>query len=285
MKEEKKPSAKTLKIGNKIFDTSRTHVMGIINITPDSFSDGGKFFSFSDALNQAEKMVGDGAGIIDIGGQSTRPGYAEITAEEEAARILPVVAAVKKSFDIPVSVDTYFSAVAEAALAAGADMINDIWGLKRDKKMAEVIAKNGAACCLMHNDTAEADYTADPCALITKIKNDLIDSVSLAKSAGIADNKIILDIGIGFAKTYEGNLTVLANLKEFAALGYPLLLGASRKSVVGLATGLPASERLEGTLATTAVAVLAGCAFVRVHDVKENVRVIKMIEEIKKWMQ
>lgn len=250
--------------------------MGILNVTPDSFSDGGKFCRESDALFHAEQMLSDGADIIDIGGQSTRPGYKEISADEEAERVLSVVAALKKLGAV-VSVDTYFSKVAEAAIAEGADLINDVWGLRRDSRMAEVIAKGGAACCLMHNGE-NTNANAD---IIKEVNRGFAESVVLAKKAGIGAEKIILDPGIGFAKTHGQNLECLANLNEFHASGFPLLLGASRKSVVGQVLDLPSGERLEGTLVTTVFAVLAGYAFVRVHDVKENARVIKMTEAIK----
>ena len=244
--------------------------MGILNVTPDSFSDGGKFNQIDAALKHAEEMIRDGADVIDIGGESTRPwGYTKISDEEETGRVVPVIEAVKKEFGIPISVDTYKSGVAEAAAQAGADLINDIWGLKYDPHMSEVIAKSGLACCLMHN----RDNTED-------MKQDLRETIALAKAAGIADDKIILDPGVGFAKSYENNLEVIRRLKEFNELKYPVLLGTSRKSVIGLTLDLPAAERVEGTIVTTVMAVEAGCMFVRVHDVKENHRAIQMAEAI-----
>lgn len=252
--------------------------MGILNITPDSFSDGGKFFSIDDALFRAEQMIKEGADIIDIGGQSTRPGHIPVSAEEEIERVLPVLSALKKRFDTPISVDTYYSAVAEAAAREGAGFINDIWGLKFDSNMAGVIAKHKVACCLMYNkdDTVYEN-------LIEETKKGLLSSADVALKAGISPEQIVLDPGIGFGKTQEQNLECLARLGEFCDLGFPMLLGASRKSVVGNVLGLPVGERLEGTLATTVLAIQAGYAFVRVHDIKENARVIKMTEEIKKW--
>lgn len=265
-----------MRIGSRDFATTgHTYIMGILNVTPDSFSDGGKFNQIDAALKHAEEMIRDGADVIDIGGESTRPGYTKISDEEETDRVVPVIEAVKKEFEIPISVDTYKSGVAEAAAQAGADLINDIWGLKYDARMAEVIAKSGLACCLMHNrDNAEyRNFMED-------MKQDLRETIALAKAAGIADDKIILDPGVGFAKSYENNLEVIRRLKEFNELKYPVLLGTSRKSVIGLTLDLPAAERVEGTIVTTVMAVEAGCMFVRVHDVKENHRAIQMAEAI-----
>ena len=265
-----------MRIGSRDFATTgHTYIMGILNVTPDSFSDGGKFNQIDAALKHAEEMIRDGADVIDIGGESTRPGYTKISDEEETGRGVPVIEAVKKEFEIPISVDTYKSGVAEAAAQAGADLINDIWGLKYDARMAEVIAKSGLACCLMHNrdNTEYRNFMED-------VKQDLRETIALAKAAGIADDKIILDPGVGFAKSYENNLEVIRRLKEFNELKYPVLLGTSRKSVIGLTIDLPAAERVEGTIVTTVMAVEAGCMFVRVHDVKENHRAIQMAEAI-----
>ena len=266
-----------MRIGSRDFATTgHTYIMGILNVTPDSFSDGGKFNQIDAALKHAEEMIRDGADVIDIGGESTRPwGYTKISDEEETGRVVPVIEAVKKEFGIPISVDTYKSGVAEAAAQAGADLINDIWGLKYDQHMSEVIAKSGLACCLMHNrdNTEYRNFMED-------MKQDLRETIALAKAAGIADDKIILDPGVGFAKSYENNLEVIRRLKEFNELKYPVLLGTSRKSVIGLTLDLPAAERVEGTIVTTVMAVEAGCMFVRVHDVKENHRAIQMAEAI-----
>lgn len=265
-----------MRIGSRDFATTgHTYIMGILNVTPDSFSDGGKFDQIDAALKHAEEMIRDGADVIDIGGESTRPGYTKISDEEEIDRVVPVIEAVKKEFEIPISVDTYKSRVAEAAAQAGADLINDIWGLKYDPHMAEVIAKSGLACCLMHNrdNTEYRNFMED-------VKQDLRETIVLAKAAKIADDKIILDPGVGFAKSYENNLEVIRRLKEFNELKYPVLLGTSRKSVIGLTLDLPAAERVEGTIVTTVMAVEAGCMFVRVHDVKENHRAIQMAEAI-----
>ena len=265
-----------MRIGSRDFATTgHTYIMGILNVTPDSFSDGGKFNQIDAALKHAEEMIGDGADVIDIGGESTRPGYTKISDEEEIDRVVPVIEAVKKEFEIPISVDTYKSGVAETAAEAGADLINDIWGLKYDAHMAEVIAKSGLACCLMHNrDNAEyRNFMED-------MKQDLRETIALAKAAGVADDKIILDPGVGFAKSYENNLEAIRSLEELKELKYPVLLGTSRKSVIGLTLDLPAAERVEGTIVTTVMAVEAGCMFVRVHDVKENHRAIQMAEAI-----
>ncbi len=263
--------------GHRFLRQGKTYVMGILNVTPDSFSDGGKWTNRDAALRHVERMIQEGADIIDVGGESTRPGYTQLSDEEEIRRIVPVIAEIKTRFNMPVSLDTYKSRVAEAGIAAGADMINDIWGLKYEGDMAEVIAKNNIPCCLMHNKD-RADYGN----LVEDMKADLTESVQIAKRAGILEERIILDPGIGFAKTYEDNLRVLNVMEEFQTLGYPLLLGCSRKSVIGLTLDLPAEERLEGTLVTTTMAVMKGISFVRVHDVKENVRAVRMAEAVLK---
>jgi len=263
-------------IGGREFDTeNRCYIMGILNVTPDSFSDGGSWDSFDNALRHTEQMVASGADIIDIGGESTRPGHTVIPDSEEIDRVLPVIEALKSRFDVPISIDTYKSTVADAALRAGVALVNDIWGLKHDPKMADVIQKSGAACCLMHNRD-NMDYSD----FMPDLLSDLSESVSLAREAGIADDKIILDPGIGFAKTYEMNLEAIGNLHMLHELGYPVLLGASRKSVVGKTLDLPVTERVEGTLATTVVGIMRGCAFVRVHDIMETRRAVVMTEAI-----
>lgn len=267
-----------MKIGNRDFlEQGKTYVMGILNMTPDSFSDGGKWNETDRALKRVEQMLKEGMDVLDIGGESTRPGYTLISDEEEIARVVPIIRAVKKHFDVPVSLDTYKAGVAQAGIEAGADLINDIWGLKYDGKMAEVIAKGQVCCCLMHNrkDRDYKDFMQD-------LGADLADCIYLAKKAGIEEEKIILDPGVGFAKTYEQNLEVIASLSQLKVLGFPLLLGSSRKSVIGLTLNLPAEQRLEGTLVTTVYAVLQGCMFVRVHDIKENVRAIRMAEALRR---
>ena len=265
-----------MQMGKYKFDTDKhCYVMGILNVTPDSFSDGGKWNDMDRAMEHAAQMIEDGATIIDVGGESTRPGYTMISDEEEISRVVPIIRELKKRFDVAVSIDTYKSTVARAAVEAGADMVNDIWGLKYDEKMADVIAKTGAACCLMHN-RKEADYTD----FMPDMLNDLKETIAIAKKAGIADDKICLDPGVGFGKTYENNLEAIHHVDQLLTLGYPVLLGTSRKSVIGLTLDLPASERMEGTVATSVIGVMKGCAFVRVHDVKENARAIRMTEAI-----
>lgn len=267
-----------MKIGNREFDVkNHTYIMGILNVTPDSFSDGGKFNEMDKALYHVEEMLSQGMDILDIGGESTRPGYTLLPDEVETERVVPVIEAVKSRFDVPVSLDTYKSKVALAGIKAGADLLNDIWGLKYDDKIADVISNSGLPCCLMHN-RKKADYRN----FMEDVAADLAETIRLAGKAGIADDKIILDPGVGFGKTYENNLEIINSLEQLKAFGYPLLLGASRKSVIGLTLDLPASERVEGTLVTTVFGVLKGCAFVRVHDIKENVRAVKMAEAILK---
>ena len=263
-------------IGNRVFDAEhRTYIMGILNVTPDSFSDGGKFNQMDAALYHAEEMIRDGADIVDVGGESTRPGHTVISDDEEIFRVAPVIEAIKSRFDIPVSIDTYKGKVTEAALKAGADLVNDIWGFKFDHKVAELTAQYGAACCLMHNrsEPTYQDYLNDVVA-------DLKECVRIAKDVGISDDKIILDPGVGFGKTYQMNLEIINHVDVLHSLGFPILLGTSRKSVIGQTLNLPTDQRVEGTLATTVVGVLKGCAFVRVHDIKENKRVIQMTEAI-----
>ena len=265
-----------MRIGSREFKTTgHTYVMGILNVTPDSFSDGGKWNDRDKALKRVEEMLQEGADIIDIGGESTRPGYVMISEEEEINRVAPVIEAVKADFDVPVSLDTYKGKVAEAGIAAGANLINDIWGLKHDDKIAGVISKNGLPCCLMHN-RKDTDYGS----FLEDVAADLSESMRLAEQAGIHRDKIILDPGVGFAKSYEQNLEIINHLESLNKLGCPILLGCSRKSVVGLTLDLPADQRVEGTLVTTVLGVMKGCMFVRVHDVKENVRAIRMTEAI-----
>ena len=265
-----------MRIGSREFDKKHhTYIMGILNVTPDSFSDGGRFNHIEAAIKHAGEMIAEGADVIDVGGESTRPGYTKISDEEEISRVVPVIEAIKQRFDIPVSIDTYKSEVAKAAAAAGADLINDIWGLKYDNKMAEVIAENNLACCLMHNRT-NTEYSN----FMEDMKQDLKETIAIARKAGIADDRIILDPGVGFAKSYENNLEAIKRLGELKELGYPLLLGTSRKSVIGLTLDVPAAERVIGTTVTTVMAVQADCMFVRVHDIKENRQAIEMAEAI-----
>ena len=263
-------------IGNKEFDlNNHCYIMGILNVTPDSFSDGGRYNNLNNALKHTEQMIAEGADIIDVGGESTRPGHEVITDGEEISRVTPVIEAIKKNFDIPISIDTYKGAVTEAALQAGADLVNDIWGFKHDERVAKLTAQYNAACCLMHNrdNTLYENFQKD-------FLSDMKECIYIAKRAGVSDDKIILDPGVGFGKTYEHNLEIINHVDTMHELGYPILLGTSRKSVIGLTLDLPATDRVEGTLATTVVGVMKGCSFVRVHDIKENYRIIKMTEAI-----
>ena len=269
-----------MKIGNKVFDLhNHTYIMAILNVTPDSFSDGNSYQTIDDVLYRVEDMLSQGAHIIDVGGESTRPGHTVISDDEEIHRVVPAIEAITTRFDVPVSIDTYKYSVAEAALKSGAHMVNDIWGLQyaadTQHTMAQVIAKYDAACCLMHNQEQPVyqAFLPDCIAFLQK-------STELALAFGIAADKIILDPGVGFGKTYEQNLDVMRNLTAFYNLNYPMLLGTSRKSMIGLALNLPIHERLEGTLVTTVMAVMAGWNFVRVHDIKENARAIQMAESI-----
>ena len=270
--------ADTIKIGNKIFDLkNNTYVMGILNVTPDSFSDGGHYNQIENALNYVAQMVEEGVDIIDIGGESTRPDYTQISEQEEIERVVPVIKAIKEKYDIPISIDTYKSNVANEALKAGADMVNDIWGLKYDKEMASVVRQYNVPVCIMHN-REKKEYTN----FLKEVMKELEISIQIAKEVGIKEENIILDPGVGFGKTYEQNLECINHLEEFTKLGYSVLLGASRKSVIGLTLDLPVTEREEGTLVTTVMAVLKGCQFVRVHNIKSNVRAIKMTQAILK---
>lgn len=266
-----------MRIGDREFATEgRTYVMGILNVTPDSFSDGGRWERLDQALFHVEEMIKDGMDVLDIGGESTRPGYTLLSEEEELERVIPVLEAVKQRFAVPVSLDTYKYRVAQAGIGAGADLINDIWGLKYDSgEMAKVLAAAGIPCCLMHN-RRNPQYGC----FLQEVAADLADSLHLAERAGIAQDRILLDPGVGFAKTCEQNLQVIGDLEQLHVLGCPLLLGTSRKSVIGLTLELPVEERLAGTLATTVMAVMKGCMFVRVHDVKENVQAIRMTEAV-----
>lgn len=265
-----------MKIGNKIFEPSeKTFVMGILNVTPDSFSDGGSYTSIDTAMEQTEKMIQQGADIIDVGGESTRPGHVQIGDEEEIKRVVPVIREIKKKFDIPVSIDTYKSAVAKAALEAGADLLNDIWGFRYDEKMAELAAEYDVPVCLMHNRD-NLDYDD----FMEDVKKDLQISLDIAEKYGVKKENIMLDPGVGFGKTYEQNLMVMNHLEEIVDMGYPVLLGTSRKSVIGLTLDLPVDEREEGTLATSVLGAIKGCQFVRVHDVEKNVRALKMTDAI-----
>lgn len=254
----------------------KTYIMGILNVTPDSFSDGGDFSEVEKALKHAKEMINDGADIIDLGGESTRPGHKYVDANEELKRVIPVIKKLKEEINVPISVDTYKSEVAEGSLALGVEMINDVWGLRRDKNMASVIAKHDGYVCIMHNqDTTEYDKD-----IMESIKEFLLESIKIGLDAGIKKEKIMIDPGIGFGKTFEQNLEVLRRLSELNDLGYPILLGTSRKSVIGNVLNVEPKERVEGTIATTVLGVRDGVDVVRVHDIKENIRAAKMADAI-----
>ena len=254
----------------------RTYIMGILNVTPDSFSDGGDFDSVEKALKHAKEMVEEGADMIDIGGESTRPGHTYVDSEEEIRRVVPVIKALKKEISLPMSIDTYKADVAEEALKLGVEMVNDVWGLRRDVNMANVIAKYEAEVCIMHNQDG-TEYDKD---IMESIKDFLNESIKMALDAGVKKEKIVLDPGIGFGKTFEQNLEVLRRLGELRELGYPILLGTSRKSVIGNVLHLEPKDRVEGTIATTVLGVRDGVDIVRVHDVTENLRAAKMADAI-----
>ncbi len=266
-----------MKIGCKEFNFgSCTYIMGILNVTPDSFFDGGSHETVDFAVSFARQMVCEGVDIIDVGGESSRPGHLAVSLEEELERVIPVITAVHAAFpEVPISVDTAKAVVAEAAVKAGASMLNDIWGFRGDSEMARVAAKYDVTCCLMHNrqETVYEDLMAEVC-------NDLMASVQVALAAGVQHERIVLDPGIGFGKTKDQNIEVLRQLEKIKALGFPVLLGTSRKSFIGLTLNLPVEERLEGTLTTTALGIGKGVDIVRVHDVKENVRVCRMADAL-----
>jgi dihydropteroate synthase len=254
----------------------RTYIMGILNVTPDSFSDGGRYSVIEKAISHAHQMIDEGADIIDVGGESTRPGTtAALPQEQEINRIIPVIERLARETDIPLSVDTYKAKTAELAIKAGAHMINDVWGLKKDPQMAQVVASCKVPVCIMHN-RGNTVYEN----LMKEILLDLEESIELALKAGVCEDKIILDPGIGFGKTWEQNLEVMGKLEMLKTLGYPILLGASRKSFIGKTLNLEVQDRLEGTLAVTSIGIMKGVNIVRVHDVLQNVRVATMTDRI-----
>lgn len=253
----------------------KTLIMGILNITPDSFSDGGKYNGIEAAISHAKEMVENGADIIDIGGESTRPGYTKLTVSEELDRLLPVIEAISKEVQVPLSVDTYTAEVAEKSLEAGAHIINDIWGAMYDPEMANVAAKFDAPIILTHN-RKNRDYQH----FYRDVVNDLFEMVQTVKRAGVKDEKIILDPGIGFAKDLSENLEMMRNLGNLVSIGYPVLLGTSKKSMIGGVLDLPVHERVEGTGATVCYGIQQGCQIMRVHNVKEMSRMAKMMDAL-----
>ena len=257
---------------------ARTYVMGILNVTPDSFSGDG-VTDLETAVTQAKQMAEDGADLIDIGGESTRPetwSGPGLSVEDELARVVPVVERVAAAVSVPVSIDTYKAQVAERALAAGASLVNDVWGLRRDPAMAAAVSRTGAPVVLMHNKPGGGYQD-----LIGEIAASLLESVELGRAAGIPEDRIILDPGIGFGKTQEENLEIIRRLPELRRLGFPLLIGPSRKSFIGKTLDVPAGERLEGTAAAVALSIAGGADIVRVHDVKAMVRVARMADAIR----
>ncbi len=251
----------------------KTMIMGILNITPDSFSDGGRYIDIDKAVDHAKEMIRQGADIIDIGGESTRPGSSIVTVEDELKRVIPVIKRLSEEIDVPISIDTYKAEVAKKAIQAGATIINDVWGAKADQDMAKVAAAYDVPIILMHNRDNQ-NYNQ----LIPDMIGDLMESISIAKQAGVKDENIILDPGIGFAKTMDDNLVVMRNLEAFVQLGYPLLLATSRKRFIGHVLDLPPTERVEGTGATVCLGIQKGCHMVRVHDVLEIARMAKMMD-------
>jgi dihydropteroate synthase len=253
--------------------SKKTYVMGILNITPDSFSDGGRFNHIDEAVEHAKEMAANGADIIDIGGESTRPGFAAVSLDEELSRVIPVIKAVAEQVNVPISIDTYKAEVAKQALEAGAHIINDIWGAKADPEMPRVAAESGAPIILMHN-RKDRNYSS----FVRDCITDLFESISLVKNAGVKDEKIILDPGIGFAKDYQENILMMQNLDKLVMLGYPVLLGTSRKTMIGQALNQPVDQRMEGTGATVCYGIQKGCQMIRIHDVKEMSRMAKMMD-------
>lgn len=266
-----------IKMKNTEFEFgTKTYIMGILNVTPDSFSDGGEFVALEKSINHAKRMEVEGADIIDLGGESTRPGSKEVPTEVELKRVIPVLKKLINEINIPISVDTSKSIVAEEVLKCGAHMINDVWGLQKDDKMASTVAKYNVPICIMHNQKG-TEYKKD---IMEEIIDFLNTSINIALKAGIKKENIILDPGIGFGKTAEQSMEVMARLGELNDLGYPILLGTSRKSMIGKILDLPPKERIEGTIATSVMGVLQGIDILRVHDVKENIRAVKVTDAI-----
>jgi dihydropteroate synthase len=274
------------KFGNISYDLSeRTYIMGVLNITPDSFSDGGKYFTnkpeISNAVEDAIQMEKDGADIIDIGGESTRPGAEEISIDEELERVIPVISELKNRVKIPISIDTFKSAVAEEALKAGAVIVNDISGFRFDDKMPETAARYGASCILMHIKGIPRNMQVNPQYenVIEEIKQYLLKSIDIANNAGI--KQIIIDPGIGFGKKLEHNLIILKNLNEFKSIGYPLMIGLSNKRFIDNIFPALINERVEGTIAANTTAILKGANIIRVHNVLSNKRAARISDALK----
>ncbi|MCE5312605.1 MAG: dihydropteroate synthase [Nitrospiraceae bacterium] len=262
----------------------KTVIMGVINVTPDSFSDGGLCVDKYSALDRAMRMADEGADVIDIGGESTRPGSAPVELKEELRRTIPAIEAISRKVQIPISIDTYKAEVARQAINAGACIINDISGLRFDPAMKNVAASSKAYLIIMHIKGSPRDMQADPHydALVPEITDYLRHGISMAAEAGVDENKIMLDPGIGFGKTLDHNLEILNRLDEFRQIGRPLVAGVSRKSFIGkLLDNAPAGQRIEGTAAAVAVSIMKGADVVRVHDVKEMAKIARVVDAIK----
>ena len=261
---------------------SHTLIMGILNLTPDSFSDGGQFSDKNQAIDYALKMIEDGADMIDIGGESTRPGAEPVSLDEELKRTIPIIKSIRQRSECLISIDTYKSSVAEVALDVGADLVNDISGLTFDEKMIDIVVDRKVPVILMHMKGTPRSMQVDPNYdnVIEEICEFFRRKVKSAKNSGILDNMIILDPGIGFGKRLEDNFEIIRELKQICAMGYPILLGPSRKAFIGTSLSLPVEERLEGTLASITVGIMNGANIIRVHDVKETLRAVKITEKI-----
>ena len=277
--------------GRRFVWGERTYIMGIVNVTPDSFSGDGLAGSTDTAVALAARMADEGADLVDVGGESTRPGSEPISAEEERARILPVIEGIRRESDLPISVDTYKAEVAAAALDAGADLVNDVWGLRMDPEMASLVAKRGVPVILMHNRSQPKNASQSErlggryvgiaySDLMGDIQHELAQSVGIARDAGVRSQMIVVDPGIGFGKTVEQNLELLDRLGEIRSLGHPVLVGPSRKSFIGYTLDLPPEDRLEGSAAAVALAIDRGADLVRVHDVLPMVRVARMTDAV-----
>ena len=263
--------------GKSLTFSNRPLMMGIVNVTPDSFSDGGKFFDADAALRHATKLADEGADILDIGGESTRPGHTEVSADEEAARVVPVVRQLAMLVVTPISIDTMKASVARAAMASGASIINDVWGFQHDPQIAHVAAETGALCILMHNRRTEDDSID----IIDDVRRFLKVSIDIAVKAGVDPQKIVLDPGVGFGKTHEQSLTCIARLADIRALGFPVLIGASRKRIIGRITGrADPAQRAAGSIGAALAAAARGASILRVHDVAEHLDALRVYGDI-----
>ncbi len=274
-------------IGSKTFDFSRRYIMGILNVTPDSFSDGGQFFDVNLAVDRALVMALEGADIIDVGGESTRPGSEPVELNQELARVIPMITKLRAMTDIPISIDTYKSEVAEAALESGADMINDISGLRFDSAMATLAAHKNVPVVVMHIQGQPRSMQQNPAYddLIGEIKSYLAESIRIAESAGIPSEMIVIDPGIGFGKTFEHNFTILNRLSDLLDLGHPILVGASRKRFLGSLSGTESDDRLEESLAAAVIAAMNGASIIRTHDVAATKRALRVCDAVKRTTQ